>query len=198
MTTPKEYLKVGELKVVDGTTYVKPDFYDDGLVSGCIFKDEEAYEKDWGKPCYIAESEFMDCECDENGFYKLSDLYATTHIHLLDCCWQNRELCDYMFSKLLWANEDTYFNEMDDVDFAYFYRFIQVGGKVLWWDNEALRQVEAEIYKSPYEWDEHGEPIDPEGFSLDQVICIANDHMEGEVTALQLTPVYEDIKEAYD
>lgn len=41
-----EYLKIGELKIIDGEAFVKPDYYDDSLTAGNIFKDAEAYDKD--------------------------------------------------------------------------------------------------------------------------------------------------------
>lgn len=37
----KEYLKVGETKVVNGEVCIKPDYFGDGLTYGTIFKDEE-------------------------------------------------------------------------------------------------------------------------------------------------------------
>lgn len=50
-----EYLKIGELKIIDGEAFVKPDYYDDSLTAGNIFKDAEAYDKDWDAICYVPE-----------------------------------------------------------------------------------------------------------------------------------------------
>lgn len=151
-----DYLKIGEIKIVDDEIFIKPDYIDDGLAFGCIFKNEEAYEKDWDAICYVPEYAFKDVEVDADGFASVS---GVTHNQLLDMCCGNREWCDYLFSKLMWAYPDTYMDEWEDNDIAYFYRFIKPGSKVWWNDPAGETSGEYSIYKVPFEFDENGELI---------------------------------------
>lgn len=187
----KEYLKVGEKKRIDGTLMFKPDEYSDGLVDGCIFKDEEAYENDWNAVCYIPEHAFDHCEKDSEGFYEVT---GYTHNDLLDMCYGNREWCDYLFqSKCLWAYPDTYMTEWDDEDIAYFYRFIKPGAKVWWNDPAGETSGVYEVFGVPFEFDKNGEPVNPEDFSMDAIILIGNEYSGAEVTPNELTPIYPDL-----
>ena len=107
-------------------------------------------------------------------------------------CCGNRELCDYFFfSKLMWAYPDTYMDEWDDEDIAYFYRFIKPGAKVWWNDPAGATSGEYTVFDVPFEFDEHGEPIEPETFTSDAIILIGNGVFEVEVTPFELTPIYE-------
>lgn len=186
-----EYLKIGELKVVNGETFVKPDYYDDGLVHGTIFKDAEAYAKDWDAICYVPEYGVSGHESFNGGYYSNFDGY--THNDLLEMCNGNRELCDYFFSKLLWAYPGTYMNEMDDEGIAYFYRFIKPGAKVWWNDPAGETSGEYTVWGCPFEFDEQGEPVEPESFSSDAIIIIGTENSEAEVTPFELTPIYLDL-----
>lgn len=183
----KEYLKVGELKVVGEEILIKPGYYDNGLDFGHIFKDEEAYKKDWDAICYVPEYAFTDANIDE-GFAVYPD--GLTHNQLLDMCSGNREWCDYLFSKLIWAYPDTYMNEWDVEDIAYFYRFIKPGAKVWWNDPAGETSGEYTVFSAPFEFDEHGEPIEPETFTSDAIILIGNEVSEAEVNPFELTPIY--------
>ena len=182
-----EYLKIGESKFVDGEFYAKPGCYEDGVVSGCIYKDEEAYEKDWDAVCYIPEYAFQDQEVDEEGF---SQMTGYTHNDLLAMCNGNREWCDYFFQSCLWAYPETYLHDTDDEDIACFYSFIKPGAKVWWNDPAGETSGEYTVFGVPFEFDDHGEPIEPESFTLDAVIIIGNDNSEAEVTPAELTPIY--------
>lgn len=185
----KEYLKVGESKIVDGETLVKLGYYDDGLSYGEIFKDEEAYDNDWDAICYVPEYGFDECEPDTDGFYETFDGYS--HNDLLKLCNGNRELCDYLFhSQCVWAYPSTYIEEWDDNDIAYFYRFIKPGAKVWWNDPAGETSGEYTVWGCPFEFGEHGEPVEPESFSSDAVIIIGTDNSEAEVTPFELTPIY--------
>lgn len=186
----KEYLKVGELKVVGDAILIKPGYYNNGLDFGRIFKDEEAYGKDWDAICYVPEYAFKDATADDEGF--AIDFDGVTHNQLLDMCCGNRELCDYFFfSKLMWAYPDTYMDEWDDEDIAYFYRFIKPGAKVWWNDPAGATSGEYTVFDVPFEFDEHGEPIEPGTFTSDAIILIGNGVFEVEVTPFELTPIYE-------
>lgn len=188
-TEDDEYFKIGESKVVDGEVMIKPDYYDDGLSFGNIFKDAETYEKDWDAVCYVPEHAFDDMEPDNEGFY---EVYGYSHNDLLRLCNGNREMCDWLFhDKLIWAYPETYMDEMDDEDLAYFYRFITPGAKVWWNDPAGETSGEYTVYGVPFEFDEHGEPIEPDTFALDAVIIIGYENSEAEVTPAELTPVYD-------
>lgn len=103
----KEYLKIGEAKVVNGEVRIKPDYYDDGITDGVIFKDEDAYENDWSAVCYVPEFGFDGNSPDNEGFYSEFDGY--THNDLLALCEGNRERCDRLFhTECLWAYPTTY------------------------------------------------------------------------------------------
>lgn len=191
----KEYLKVGEAKLVNGEVYIKPDYFDDGLTEGFIFKDEDAYENDWDAICYVPEYGFEKDTVDNDGFYNEFNGYS--HNDLLQLCWDNREWCDYLFhSQCLWAFPETYIEEDDNSDIAYFYRFIKPGAKVWWNDPANETSGEYIVYKAPFEFDEHGELIDSQDddqeWDLDDIVLIATDYSEAEVYVHELTPIYND------
>lgn len=187
-----EYLKVGEIKRIDGDVFVKRECYDDGLTFGYIFKDEEAYEKDWDAICYIPEACFEDTEPDEDGFCCIDCGYS--HNDLLSLCNYNRELCDVFFYGCKWACPETYWGEWDEVeDIAYYYRFLKPGAKVWWNDPAGETSGEYEVYKVPFKFDEQGELDEPDNFSLDAIILIGNQTSEAEVAVNELTPVYADL-----
>lgn len=187
----KEYLKVGELKIVDDEVFVKRDYHTDGLAYGHIFKDEEAYEKDWDAICYVPEHGFDGLTPDNEGFYSGIDGYS--HNDLLLMCNGNREWCDAFFQDLIWAYPDTYEQEQSDQDVAYYYRFIKPGAKVWWHDPAGETSGEYTVFGVPFEFDERGELIDPDNFALDTIVMIGNDFSEAEVTPNELTPVYPDL-----
>lgn len=188
----KEYLKIGEIKRIDGEVLVKRGYYDDGVTFGYIFKDEEAYEKDWNAICYVPEACFADIEPDEDDFCSIG--YGYTHNDLLELCNYNRELCDAFFDGCKWACPETYWNEWDEVeDIAYYYNFLQTGAKVWWNDPAGETSGEYEVLDVPFKFDEQGELVDPENFSLDTIILIGNGCSEAEVTPNELTPLYPDL-----
>ena len=182
-----KYIKIGELKVVNGETFVKPDYFDDGLTSGNIFKDEEAYEKDWGAICYVPEATFIGEKSDSDGFYNITGI---THNELLDSCHGNREWCDALFSQLKWACPETYLDELNEEDVSYYYRFIKPGATV-WWNNPASEKSGGYIvFGVPFEFDQQGELIEPEAFESDAIITIGDAVFKVEVTPFELTPIY--------
>lgn len=184
------YLMVGELKIVDGVKYFKCDNYDDGWTFGYIYKNEEAYIKDWDAICYIPEACFDEVEPDEDDFAVVSGGYS--HNDLLSMCCGNREWCDYLFSQLKWACPETYLNEWDDEEIADFYRFIKPGAKVWWNDPAGKTSGEYTVFVVPFEFDENGELIEPEAFGSDVIIIIGDEVSEAEVTPFELAPIYSD------
>ena len=185
----KTYLKIGKSKVVDGQVLFKPDCYDNGLSFGNIFKDEEAYDNDWSATCFVPEYAFDGVDADDEGFYEVA---GYSHNDLLAICNGNREMCDWLFhDKLIWAYPETYMDELDDEDLAFFYRFIVPGAKVWWNDPAQETSGEYTVYGVPFEFDDHGEPVEPETFALDAVIIIGNENSEAEVTPIELTPIYD-------
>ncbi len=188
----KEYLKIGEIKNINGEMFVKRGLYDDGLTFGSIFKDEEVYEKDWDAVCYIPEACFADIELDKDGFYQIDGGY--THNDLLCLCNYNRELCDDFFNGCKWACPETYWLEWDEAeDIAYYYRFIKPGAKVWWNDPAGETSGIYEVFGVPFEFDERGHLIDPENFALDTIILIGTEYSEAEVAPNELTPIYPDL-----
>lgn len=187
----QDYIKIGESKILDGQVVIKPDYYDDGLAFGNIFKDEEIYQNNWGAVCFVPEYAFEDVEPDEDGFYKVT---GYSHNDLFNLCAGNRELCDWIFhDKLVWAFPETYLNELSDEDMAYFYRFITPGAKVWWNDPAGKTSGKYTVLKVPFEFDEQGESIKPETFASDAIILIGNEVSEAEVTPFELTPINEHI-----
>ena len=183
------YLMVGELKIVDGVKYFKSDNYDDGWTFGYIYKNEEAYIKDWDAICYIPEACFDEVGPDEDDFAVVSGGYS--HNDLLSMCCGNREWCDYLFSQLKWACPETYLNEWDDEEIADFYRFIKPGAKVWWNDPAGETSGEYTVFEVPFEFDEDGELIEPETFGSDAIIHIGDGFSEVEVSPFELTPIYQ-------
>lgn len=183
----KGYLKIGEKKLVGSGLMFKPDYYDDGLAYGRIFKDREAYEKDWDAICYVHETAFDGTVIDSDGFCEASGI---THNEILGMCRGNREWCDYMFEKFIWACPETYLHELDDADIAYFYRFIKPGAKVWWNDPAGETSGVYAVLRTPFGFDEIGES---DSFSLDAIVLIGNEHCEAEVSPDELTPIYPDL-----
>lgn len=193
MTEKKEYLKIGERKYAnENERLLKRGYYDNGLDYGYIFKDEEAYEKDWDEVCYVPEAEWDYSKPDEEGFYP--EITGDTHNTLLALCFGNREWCDSLFDRCRWACAETYIQEESDNDTAYFYRFIKPGTKVWWNDPAGETSGVYEVFGVPFEFDDHGELIEPDSFSLDEsIILIGTEYSEVEVTPNELTPVYPDL-----
>ena len=101
-----KYLKIGELKIVDGDVFVKQGYYDDGLAYGHIFKDEETYRLNRDAVCYIPEAHFQGLIPDEDGFYR--NVRGYSHEDLLIICDNDEEMCDMLFNDLAWAPPEIY------------------------------------------------------------------------------------------
>lgn len=125
-----EYGKIGSVTYIDGKPYFKFDYTDNGFV----FKDEEAYEKDWNAPCYVpefAKGDFYDEVYDCYGDHDECDWYS--HNDLLELCHYNHKICDDMFSCLDWSYPETWLND-DIIDYNDAYDFVKQGAEVFWND----------------------------------------------------------------
>lgn len=192
----KEFEKTGSITWVDGQPYFELAY----TCEGTVFKDAEAYEKDWDAPCYVPENAVSRETCvsldgkeyDGGGEDFSSGWYS--HNDLLKLCFGNREWCDYLFQECLWAFPETYIAETDDDDLAYFYQFAHNGAKV-WWNDPAGETCGVyEIFDSPLTFDEHGElTSELDDLFLDTIIKISTGYSEAEVPLHELTPVYSDL-----
>lgn len=88
----KEYLKVGEKRVINGVTYVCPDFYGQGT----IFKDEEAFEKHPDEICYVPEYAFEEpCyKIEGKKFYRVKEYTRKDLEKLVQECRDSNEDMD--------------------------------------------------------------------------------------------------------
>lgn len=167
--------------------------------NGFIFKDYEAYEKDWNAPCYVPEYAGEDASITKDGVeYECGgencDYY--THNDLLELCFGNREWCDALFNELDWCYPETIINEEDDEDTAYYYRFIKPGAKVWWHDPAGETSGEYEVYQVPFSFNEHGELTgNYDEFSLDAMVRLTSPYGEADVYVHELTPIYPDLIE---
>lgn len=135
---PMEYSKTGSVTFIDD----KPYFLFDGSAQGFIFKDEEAYFKDWNAPCYVPEYAKSEDEVTLDGITyhcggSQDDCDWYSHYDILSDCYNNQELCDYVFSNIDWQYVSTAVEEMqtyNDDFWNYWWRFVKVGRKVYWND----------------------------------------------------------------
>lgn len=189
----KEYLKVGEITVVSGEVFIRPEYYTNGLSFGTIFKDEEAYDNDWDAICYVPEYGFETEDRDKEGFYH--EFSGYTHNDLLELCMGNREWCDYLFhDQCFWMYPEAYIENMTDEDIAEFYRFVKLDAQVWWNDPAGETSGEYTVFGVPFKFDETGELTDDSLFDLDVIVLITDDCSEAEVALHELTPVYSDLK----
>lgn len=118
----KEYYKLGLCEVAENG-YVFTGEYSN---NGYIFKDEEAFEKNWDAPCYVPEGEIE--LVDRCEFY--------THNDLLKLCYNNHKLCDRIFFKLDWQYPETLLDDLDiHCDIQPYWDFVKEGAVVKWNDS---------------------------------------------------------------
>jgi hypothetical protein len=155
----KEYPKIGSVKWIKGTPY----FLFGNSENGMVFKDWEAYHKDWDAPCYVPEYAAEDAavtvdgvEYECGGQRNVCDWYS--HNDLLRICHYNRRICDAMFESLDWVYPETWLQEArDSIDYRYAFDFVKPGATVYWNDPEHDRcsgywEV-CEICDDGEEWD---------------------------------------------
>lgn len=120
----KIYIQIGEKRIIDGKEYYSPDYYDDGLTFGYIYKNEKAFYENPKEICYIPEA-FFDERCDKElddrewwhtGGYTRKDLEDMLYDEdgnpiYLD--GDDEEVdAKAFFRTLLWACPETYINEL--------------------------------------------------------------------------------------
>ena len=116
-------LRIGKKIVLNGETLYQPDYYDDGITFGTIFKDYDAFYNNPDAVCYIPEAFFDDCDSETvegEKFYR-TDGYTRRNLELLLTADDGTSYKDEdgdvidvenFFYGLLWACPETYFNEI--------------------------------------------------------------------------------------
>jgi len=119
--------------------------------SGAVyFKDEENFVKHPNEPCYVPEGVFQ----DEKNIIENKQVSAVcivtdeyeTYKTLLEKSHYNEQICRAMFDNLEWQHPDTWLNEWDEEDIAYFYDFVKVGNKVFW-NEQPFKQIPLGFYE---------------------------------------------------
>lgn len=131
---------IGKIRRENGLYIISPEFSlsSDGHSYGTYFKDMEAYEKDWGAPCYAPEINFDYCE--ETDEYE-------THNSLLKSCGYNEELCDCMFNELQWQSPETWLSELNEESYSFFWGWLKVGVKAFLWQDTQWQSDFYEVVK---------------------------------------------------
>lgn len=128
---------IGSVKWIEG----KPYFLFDSSSEGFIFKDYKAYEDDWDASCFVPEYAAEDAavtiggvEYECGGDKEHCDWYS--HNDLLELCYGNHQLCDYLFGELDWTYPSTFLDEMETRSnpFFSFWGFVKPGARV-WWND---------------------------------------------------------------
>lgn len=126
----KEYFKIGKKKVINGVTYICPDYFSDGMSEGCFYKDEEAFENNPNEVCYVPEAAFDfffedSVQIDGEDYYKVDDnmLYTRKdfekligdYIELgeLDVDEDNYPTVEGCFQECLWLCPETWLEGFD-------------------------------------------------------------------------------------
>lgn len=117
------YDKVGHCHRENGQYIITSEYVAINGTEGAFFKDGEAYENNWDAPCYAEEAAFDDLEATEEYW---------THLSLLEACGYNEKLCDVMFQELSWQCPDTWLNELENEDYAYFWSWMKPGVKAFY------------------------------------------------------------------
>jgi hypothetical protein len=176
----KEYYKLGLCELTENG-YVFTGEYSN---NGYIFKDEEAFEKNWDAPCYVPEGEIE--LVDRCEFY--------THNDLLKLCYNNHRLCNSVFNELDWQYPETLLEDIDmHSDFRWYFDFVKVGAKVKWNDVTGETSGEYYVLKLPEKSD-----LINDMWGSDTVILIGDGSSEIEVNLCELEAVEFSEIELYD
>lgn len=153
MKVIEEYEKIGDyLEMDDNSVLGKYCFCGEHIENGCLmFKDEKNFTKHWDKPCYVPSSGFKN-----DNIYAFTDCYET-YKTLLEKCLYNETMCRCAFERLCGQSVETWFDEIDAEDCAYFYDFVKVGSTVFWnvqpWKNVPLQYGKVKKIKDkPSHW----------------------------------------------
>lgn len=175
----KEYYKFGMCKQTE-KGFV---FSGEWSGQGWVFKDEEAFEKNWDAPCYVPEGEIE--LVDRCEFY--------THNDLLKLCYNNHKLCDSVFSEIDWQYPETLLEEVDIYsDMQPYWDFIKVGVRVKWNDPSGETSGIYEVLELPQE-----EDLINNMWGSDTIILIGNGVTEAEVNLCELEAVEFDETQLY-
>ena len=140
-------VKIGSARLVGGEYIITSEYANINGTEGAFFKDEEAYENNWDAPCYAEEAFFDDSETTEEYW---------THLSLLEACSYNEKLCDTMFKELSWQCPDTWLNELESEDYAYFWNWMKPGVKAFYNWNGVCEDVYpckiVRIDEDPQDW----------------------------------------------
>ncbi len=140
-------VKIGSARLVGGEYIITSEYANINGSEGKFFKDEEAYENNWDAPCYAEEAFFDDSETTEEYW---------THLSLLEACGYNEKLCDTMFKELSWQCPDTWLNELESEDYAYFWNWMKPGVKAFYNWNGVCEDVYpckiVRIDEDPQDW----------------------------------------------
>lgn len=142
------YEKVGSCTLCENKDYQFVGGY--GESGGVYFKDEENFERYPDAPCYVPEAVFQDEKyTTENEQVPagcvVTDEYETYKTLLEKSCY-NERICKAMFDALEWQCPETWLNELDNEDIAYFYDFVKVGSKVFW-NKPPFKQIPLGFYE---------------------------------------------------
>ena len=166
-----EYYKLGLCEVTENG-YVFTGEYSN---NGYIFKDEEAFEKNWDAPCYVPEGEIE--LVDRCEFY--------THNDLLKLCYNNHKLCNSVFNELDWQYPETLLEDIDmHSDFRWYFDFVKVGTKVKWNDPSGEASGEYCVLNLPQEDD-----LINNMWCANTIVLIGDGYSESEVPLRELEAV---------
>jgi len=110
---------VGKKIVIDGETLYSPEYHDDGLTYGYVFKDYDAFQNSPDDVCYIPEHAFDDetpiVSSEGNDYYRV-DGYTRKDLerliaHEIDEDEEPIDI-DYFFGSLMWCYPETRLAEM--------------------------------------------------------------------------------------
>lgn len=120
----RKNLQIGLKSEFNGTTLYSPEYYDDGLSFGRVYKNYKAFYENPDEVCYVPESEFEDNpdvhEIDGRLFYEVQG-YTRNDLELLSKPYDDEPYIDEdgntidaeaIFDGVWWQSPETYFNEI--------------------------------------------------------------------------------------
>lgn len=155
--------------------------------NGYCYKDAEIYENNWDETCYIPENATPDLpSMKERGLvfesYDGDDCYS--HRDLLNHCFGNHALCDYMFEELSWEFPSTFLSSLEQYSrgWRYFYDYVKEGAR-LWWNDPARETCGWVVVENvPTE-----EELPEEDWNTDTIILVRYGRAVAEVPLCELT-----------
>lgn len=171
-----QYEQIGAITWINNVPY----FHFGQSSDGFIFKDAEAYEKNWDDPCYVPEYAAEDAAITINGIeYECGGdktcCHWYSHNDLLAICHGNKKLCDYMFESLSWSFPNTWLDDAEKhgLDYNHLWDFVRDGNRV-WWndpDQELNGWYDVICTPPPSNYDDWDEDTEISISSRDNEIC---------------------------